>query len=221
MNNLTFTEEYTLCILDPRANPKALKRTEPAACMIAAELWELYTLDLIRLDENNKVAIIKEHENAIPSYLELLYDRIASKKPRKIFDLIGDYIHSLSGKLLSDMIKNLTGHLVDKGLATPVKIGGRLSSKTLYEPDLDVVDGIIEKTKNEILNDKELTEEMIVLIVLLREADQLRYFFKKDEKAAIKARIKEIQNTPSSNFIIQLVSDTEDAIRVIYSSSSF
>ena len=62
---------------------------------------------------------------------------------------------------------------------------------------------------------------MIVLIVLLREADQLRYFFGKNEKAAIKTRIKEIHNTPSSNFINQLVAATQEAIYVIYSTTSF
>ncbi len=102
MNELTFTEEYALCVLGHKGMHSALYSNEYSVCIIAACLLQMLTDDVIGLDNKGKLVVIGKLSGSMP-YLKSIYDAIALGKPKKAKVLVEDYIFGISNKPFQTM----------------------------------------------------------------------------------------------------------------------
>jgi hypothetical protein len=214
MNNLTFTQEFALCVLNREGTINFLKKTETSTCLVASSLWDLLFDKIIALDDKGKIEI-KTELPPEKEYLRPLYNTIKESRSKKPKAFVEDYVVGMTSKKLNSLIESLISSLVKKECLTVEVKRGLISEKTLYVPKEDCVRRIVEKIRAEFLEDGTLSDETAVLGVLLKASNLLKTFFSKPETEKVNERIEELKNTSASPFIKEIIDEVESAIMVI------
>ena len=128
------------------------------------------------------------------SYLKPLYNVINQGKPVKADKVMEAYVASFSNKKLNELLEELTNELKVAGVIETVK-AGLLGNKEKYTPKKEVVTNIIEKIRAELLEDGEVSDEIIALTALLDNAGQLKDYFSKYEQKELKEKLNEIRTS--------------------------
>ena len=79
--------------------------------------------------------------------------------------------------------------------------GGFMNGKTLYIPNEADVDHIVQNIRAELLEDGEISEDIVVLTALLNKSQDLQRYFSSYEKQALKKRLAEIKENPQNELI--------------------
>ena len=75
-----------------------------------------------------------------------------------------------------------------------------MNGKTLYIPNEADVDHIVQNIRAELLEDGEISEDIVVLTALLNKSKDLQRYFSAYEKQALKKRLDEIKENPQRIF---------------------
>ena len=173
MRDLSITQEYLICTLNkkgalPSTNPKA------SVCMIIGGLLEMQMEKCISM-EDKKVIVSAELPEHM-SYLKPLYDVINQKKPMKAQKVVETYYASFTSKKLNMLLDALLDELKSADAVESVKTG-LLGSKEAFAPKKEAVISVIEKIRAELLEDGDVSEDVIALTVLLDKSGQLKEYF--------------------------------------------
>lgn len=200
MRDLSITQEYMICTVNnkgalPAANPKV------GVCLVVAGLLELQLEKCISMGDKVTVcAELPEHM----SYLKPLYDVINQKKPMKAQKVVETYYASFTGKKINMLLDALTESLKAAGVVEPVK-AGLFGNKEGYVPKKEVITGIIEKIRAELLEDGEVSEDVAALTVLLDKSGQLKEYFSKYEQKDLKGRLDAIRKSETGTTVKDLL----------------
>lgn len=200
MRDLSITQEYMICTVNnkgalPAANPKV------GVCLVVAGLLELQLENCISMDDKVTVcAELPEHM----SYLRPLYDVIRQGKPMKAQKILEAYVSSFTTKKLNMLLDALTESLKAAGVVDPVK-AGLFGNKEGYAPKKEVITGIIEKIRAELLEDGELSEDVLALTVLLDKSGQIKEYFSKFEQKELKGKLDAIRKSKTGTTVKDLI----------------
>lgn len=214
MSNLSYTQEYLLCVLKPKGTIPAISSTQIATCLVAGGLLELLNLQVISIDNKKKITIEKNLDSSA-NHLEPLYQVIHSKKVMTIQDLATKYAFS-TGKLLNEYIKALSNTMSENNQVT-IETGGLLKNKTLFIPNENEVLKIIEKIRAEFLEEGVISDETLVLGALLQKSGFMKQYFSQYESKILKDRVNEIKNSLEGNFVKEMVDYIDTLIAVVAS----
>ena len=186
MRDLSITLEYLICTLNkkgalPSTNPKA------SVCMIIGGLLEMQMEKCISM-EDKKVIVSAELPEHM-SYLKPLYDVINQKKPMKAQKVVETYYASFTSKKLNMLLDALLDELKSADAVESVKTG-LLGSKEAFAPKKEAVISVIEKIRAELLEDGDVSEDVIALTVLLDKSGQLKEYFSKYEQKELKEKLE-------------------------------
>lgn len=201
MRDLSITQEYLICTLNkkgalPSANPKA------GICMIIGGLLEMQMEKCISM-EDKKVIVSAELPEHM-SYLKPLYDVINQKKPMKAQKVVETYYASFTGKKLNMLLDALLDQLKSADAVEPVKTG-LLGNKEAFAPKKEAVTGVIEKIRAELLEDGDVSEDVIALTVLLNKSGQLKEYFSKYEQKELKEKLEVIRKSEAGTTVKELL----------------
>lgn len=201
MRDLSITQEYLICTLNkkgalPSANPKA------GICMIIGGLLEMQMEKCISM-EDKKVIVSAELPEHM-SYLKPLYDVINQKKPMKAQKVVETYYASFTGKKLNMLLDALLDQLKSADAVEPVKTG-LLCNKEAFAPKKEAVTGVIEKIRAELLEDGDVSEDVIALTVLLDKSGQLKEYFSKYEQKELKEKLEVIRKSEAGTTVKELL----------------
>lgn len=194
MKDLSITQEYMMLAVNEKGVLSAYNQ-KAIACLIVGGLAEMQMEGCIAM-ENKKIAVCAELPERI-SYLKPLYDIINRGKPVKPEKIMEAYTASFTNKNLNELLNAIVNELKAAGAVEPVKTG-ILGSKESYAPKKAVITGIVEKIRAELLEDGEISEEVIALTALLDKAGQLKDYFSKYEQKELKEKISQIRNSDAA-----------------------
>lgn len=201
MRDLSITQEYLICTLNKKG---ALSSTNPKAsvCMIIGGLLEMQMEKCISM-EDKKVIVSAELPEHM-SYLKPLYDVINQKKPMKAQKVVETYYASFTSKKLNMLLDALLDELKSADAVESVKTG-LLGSKEAFAPKKEAVISVIEKIRAELLEDGDVSEDVIALTVLLDKSGQLKEYFSKYEQKELKEKLEVIRKSKAGTTAKELL----------------
>ena len=197
MKNLSTTQQYFLCILKKNGKISSLEM-EKTTCLAASAVVELLMEDILAFD-GKKLSI----QVALPeekSYLRQVYDVVVKKQPVKFENAIEYFSFNFTDKYINRLIEDIGESLAELGCVRKEK-GGFMNGKILYIPNEADVDHIVQNIRAELLEDGEISEDIVVLTALLNKSQDLQRYFSSYEKQALKKRLAEIKENPQNELI--------------------
>lgn len=212
MRDLSLTQKYLLCVLNSKGRISSFD-FDKIMCMAASGVVELLLDDIVELD-NKKLSV----RRALPSekdFLRSIYRYIEKKQPVKFEKVVENYSITFTDKNSSELISCIGDSLVQAGCVTKKK-GGFFDGKDLYLPDERAVDSIIQNIRAEILEDGEISEDMVALTALLGKSGQLTRYFSAYEKKDVKNKLKEIKEHPVNEEIRRVINYVDTLLMMVF-----
>lgn len=205
MNDLSITQEYMICTVNdkgalPGYNQKAV------ACLIVSGILEMQLEKCISLTDK-KVSICAELPEHI-AYLKPLYDVINQGKPVKAEKIVETYTITFTNKKLYELTDTLMDSLKQADVVEPVK-AGLLGNKDSYVPKKEVITRIIEKIRSELLEDGEISGDVIALTALMEKSGSLKDYFSNYEQKELKKKIETIQKSEAGTLAKEMAQHIE------------
>ncbi len=207
MKDLSLTQEYLLCILRNKGKLSTFD-IEKGMCLTGACVLELLMVGIITREEKDKLSVRTHLPNRM-SYLWPVYSYIKQKQPVRFKKIVERNSVTFTNQNVNEMIDAVGKSLVEAGCATEEK-GGLFGGKTIYVPDEKALDRVIQNIRAELLEDGELSEDIIALTALLDKSGELSRYFSAYEKKALKARLKEIKENPQVEALQKVLEDIDN-----------
>lgn len=229
MKDLSITQEYMIFALNKKGSFPSSNSTA-IACLVVSGVLEMQLEGCISLNDKKLTVCAKLPENL--SYLKPLYNVINQGTPVKAEKVVEAYTVSFSNKKLNELTDALINELIKADIAEPAKaersgnkgtfsrllIGGALMgaipsrNKDTFVPKKEVITGIIEKIRAELLEDGKISEEVIALTALMDKAKYLNEYFSKFEQQELKGKLEKIRNSDAGTLVKEMVQHIDDLI---------
>ncbi|MCI8449468.1 MAG: GPP34 family phosphoprotein [Eubacterium sp.] len=191
MKDLSLTQKYLICTVNEKGALPGYNQ-KMVACLIVSGLLEMQMAKCISISDK-KITVCTELPEHM-EYLTPLYNVINQGKPIKAEKAVETYTIAFTNKKLYELIDSLTKSLREADVVEPVKTG-LLGNKDGYAQKKEIVMGIIEKIRAELLEDGEISENVIALTALMDKAGNLKDYFSKYEQKELKGRIEAIKKS--------------------------
>ena len=201
MKDLSLTQEYLLCTLNEKGKYSSFDM-EKGACLVAGGVLELLMDGVVCLD-GKKIATT----GPLPvekEYLRTVYEYIRREEPVKLESVMEHFSFSFSDKDLYALMGDVGDTLAEAGYIQK-GMAGLLGKTVVYLPDPQAKDGVIQKIRAELLEDGELSEDIVALTALLQKSGELSRYFSAYEKKALKARLKSIKDSCENQLVTKMV----------------
>lgn len=202
MKNLSFTQQYLLCVLNKNGKLPTFGH-EKILCLTAASVLELSMENTLSFD-GKKLTVqspLPEEKN----YLRPVYQVVERKQPVKFESIVEYFSLAFTDKHINELIDSIGASLVQKSCVQREARGGLFGRKDVYIPNETDVDNVVQSIRAELLEDGELSEDAVVLTMLLYKSDDLKKYFSAYEKKNMQKRLKEIKNSPQYEMIQKAV----------------
>lgn len=197
MKELGLTQQYLLCALNKSGRLPVFGQ-EKILCLCVAGVLELLLADVLVLD--GKRLTVAAALPAEKNYLRPVYSWIEKKQPVKFTSVAEHFTFTFTDTNIRGLINAVGDSLADAGCVKKEK-GSILGGKELYLANEEDVDAVVQCVRAELLEEGELSEDMVALTVLLNKSGELARYFSAYEKGALKKRLKEIRKAPQSEMV--------------------
>ena len=212
MKNLSLTQQYLLCVLNKNGKLPTFG-LEKTLCLSAASILELLMEEALRFD--GKKLTVQSPLPEEKAYLRPVYQVVERKQPVKFESIVEYFSLAFTDKHMNELIDSIGASLVQKGCVQRDEKDGLFGGKDLYIPNETDVDSVVQSIRAELLEDGELSEDIVALAMLLHKSGDLQKYFSAYEKKDLKKRIKEIRENPD-NEEIRRVTDYVDALFMLF-----
>lgn len=202
MKNLSLTQQYLLCVLNKNGKLPAFG-LEKTLCLSAASVLELLMEDALSFD--GKKLTVQSPLPEEKTYLRPVYQVVERKQPVKFESIVEYFSLALTDKHMNELIDSIGTSLVQNGCVQREETGGLFGGRNVYIPNEIDVDSVVQSIRAELLEDGELSEDVVVLTMLLHKSGDLQKYFSAYEKKDLKKRLKEIKNNPQNKMIQKAV----------------
>lgn len=202
MKNLSLTQQYLLCVLNKNGKLPAFG-LEKTLCLSAAGVLELLMEDALSFD--GKKLTVKSALPEEKAYLRPVYQAVERKQPVKFESSVEYFSLDFTDKHMNELIDSIGASLAKKGCVQREEKSGLFGGKDLYIPNEADVDAVVQSIRAELLEDGELSEDVVALTMLLHKSGDLKQYFSAYEKKDLKKRLKEIKNDPQNEMVQKTV----------------
>lgn len=205
MKDLSITQEYMICTVNGKGAISSYTQ-KTVVCLVVSGLLEMQLAKCVSLNDKKVHVCAELPENM--AYLKPLYNIINQGKPMKVEKAVEAYTIAFSNKNLHELEDALMESLKEADVVEPVKTGF-LNNKDSYVPKKDIVTGIIEKIRAELLEDGEISEDVIALTALMDKAGNLKDYFSKYERKELKDKIEAIKKSEAGTLAKEMAEHIE------------
>lgn len=202
MKNLSLTQQYLLCVLNKNGKLPAFG-LEKTLCLSAVGVLELLMEDALSFD--GKKLTVKSALPEEKAYLRPVYQAVERKQPVKFESIVEYFSLDFTDKHMNELIDSIGASLAKKGCVQREEKSGLFGGKDLYIPNEADVDAVVQSIRAELLEDGELSEDVVALTMLLNKSGDLKQYFSAYEKKDLKKRLKEIKNDPQNEMVQKAV----------------
>jgi uncharacterized protein (UPF0297 family) len=217
MKELSIAQEYLLCVVSEKGKVPSIAIEVPA-CILASGLLELIMGGQISMNER-KIVSVSGELGVNQGHLASLMAWLKKTGDIKLDKIAEEYCMGFSSKKLNALITDIGNSLSDRG-CVEVRKGGFFSGLPLFVPNSEEVEKIIQKIRAELLEDGDISEETMALISLLEKSNRIKSYFSAHEAKQLKARLKEVKETPASQMIKQIIEYIETILSAIIAAAS-
>lgn len=217
MKDLSLTQQYLLCALKKDGKLPAFG-VEKTVCLSAAGVLELLMDQVLAYDGKKLRAQAPLPETK--EYLRPVYDVIVKKQPVKFQDVVEHFSLSFTDKALNELLEGLEESLVKMGCVRKEEKRGFLGGSTVYPPEAEAVDAVVQTIRGQLLEDRALSEETVALVALLNKSGDLQKYFSSYEKDTLRKRLREIKDNPQSVMVQQVVEYVDSLLLLLLVAST-
>ena len=192
MKDLTITQEYMICALNEKGKMSEMLGVEKIVCFVASGLLEMKLEGCIAM-EKKKVCVISDLPEKL-AHLKPLYDYINRYESVKIEKIIEEYTYTFTDKRFYELVDSVGKSLAEINMAEEIE-KGILGKRKYYIPTKDAVHYVIDMIRSELLEEGEITEDIVLLTILLAKGKIIKKYFSEYEQKEMKLRLKEILNS--------------------------
>ena len=202
MNNINITEKYALCMLKEK---RKFYETELTSHLLVSMIIEMMLDGNLEISNKSKVRLTDK--TATANYNIQLYNAIKRRKFAGILkktdeipfkDIITLVCYSFSNKTMKSIVEPLKEKMVEDELISLEEKKGLIGNKEVIIINDDKFNNVVEEVRAEILENGNLTDDIILLSSLLNATKFLKNIFTKYEKERLESRLKEIKQTEIS-----------------------
>lgn len=205
MIDLSITQQFLTLAVNDKGKLSTFDQNGEI-CLIAGGVIELAQAGVIEI--RDKRATTREKLPRELDYLAPLYDYIREKEPVKANWIVNDFYMSITGKRFNALFDGVMDSLRAQGLTEMVE-SGFLGRDRSPAPKEKAVRAVVDNLRAELLDDDPVDAETAVVAVLLDKSDDLKEHFSKDERRAMKERLKNLAQTPEGKLIASAVEQVE------------
>ena len=209
MKDLTITQEYMICVLNEKGKMSELFGVEKIVCFVAAGLLEMKLEGCIAM-EKKKVCVISDLPEKL-AHLKPLYDYINRYESVKIEKIIEEYTYTFTDKRFYELVDSVGKSLAEINMAEEIE-KGILGKRKYYIPTKDAVHYVIDMIRSELLEEGEITEDIVLLTILLAKGKIIKKYFSEYEQKEMKLRLKEILNSADGHMVQEMIDHIENMI---------
>jgi len=217
MKDLSFTQEFFLCALKPKGSTTLTNSIESSTCLFAGALLELLIGGYIEFDDKNRV-LVKQSLSAGKEYLSFIYEFISNNKPMKVETVAEKFVFDF--KKPDELFQLVGRSLMKDGYIEEESGKGLFKNKVSFIPNESEVTKVIEKLRAELLEQGEISDEVVVLGALLNKSGLIKKYFSKYEVQKLDERLKEIKKSEVGVLVKKLVDYIDTWIVIISTSGS-
>lgn len=174
MKDLTITQEYMICALNEKGKMSEMLGVEKIVCFVASGLLEMKLEGCIAM-EKKKVCVISDLPEKL-AHLKPLYDYINRYESVKIEKIIEEYTYTFTDKRFYELVDSVGKSLAEINMAEEIE-KGILGKRKYYIPTKDAVHYVIDMIRSELLEEGEITEDIVLLTILLAKGKIIRSIF--------------------------------------------
>jgi len=205
MKDLSIAQEYMICTVNGKGTISG-NNEKAVVCLVVSGLLEMQLAKCISIN-NKKLSVCADLPEDM-AYLKPLYNVINQGKPMKVAKAVEAYTVAFTNKKLYELEDALMESLKEASVVEPVK-AGLLGNKESYAPKKDIVTGIIEKIRAELLENGEISEDVIALTALMDKTGNLKDYFSKYEQKELKNKIKAIKKSEAGTLAKEMIEHIE------------
>ena len=209
MKDLTITQEYMICALNEKGKMSEMLGVEKIVCFVASGLLEMKLEGCIAM-EKKKVCVISDLPEKL-AHLKPLYDYINRYESVKIEKIIEEYTYTFTDKRFYELVDSVGKSLAEINMAEEIE-KGILGKRKYYIPTKDAVHYVIDMIRSELLEEGEITEDIVLLTILLAKGKIIKKYFSEYEQKEMKLRLKEILNSADGHMVQEMVDHIENMI---------
>lgn len=209
MKDLTITQEYMICALNEKGKMSEMLGVEKIVCFVASGLLEMKLEGCIAM-EKKKVCVISDLPEKL-AHLKPLYDYINRYESVKIEKIIEEYTYTFTDKRFYELVDSVGKSLAEINMAEEIE-KGILGKRKYYIPTKDAVHYVIDMIRSELLEGGEITEDIVLLTILLAKGKIIKKYFSEYEQKEMKLRLKEILNSADGHMVQEMIDHIENMI---------
>ncbi len=212
MKDLTITQEYMICALNEKGKMSEMLGVEKIVCFVASGLLEMKLEGCIAM-EKKKVCVISDLPEKL-AHLKPLYDYINRYESVKIEKIIEEYTYTFTDKRFYELVDSVGKSLAEINMAEEIE-KGILGKRKYYIPTKDAVHYVIDMIRSELLEEGEITEDIVLLTILLAKGKIIKKYFSEYEQKEIKSRLKEILNSADGHMVQEMIDHIENMMNMM------
>ena len=209
MKDLTITQEYMICALNEKGKMSEMLGVEKIVCFVTSGLLEMKLEGFIVM-EKKKVCVISDLPEKL-AHLKPLYDYINRYESVKIEKIIEEYTYTFTDKRFYELVDSVGKSLAEINMAEEIE-KGILGKRKYYIPTKDAVHYVIDMIRSELLEEGEITEDIVLLTILLAKGKIIKKYFSEYEQKEMKLRLKEILNSADGHMVQEMIDHIENMI---------
>lgn len=212
MKDLTITQEYMICALNEKGKMSEMLGVEKIVCFVASGLLEMKLEGCIAL-EKKKVCVISDLPEKL-AHLKPLYDYINRYESVKIEKIIEEYTYTFTDKRFYELVDSVGKSLAEINMAEEIE-KGILGKRKYYIPTKDAVHYVIDMIRSELLEEGEITEDIVLLTILLAKGKIIKKYFSEYEQKEMKLRLNELLNSANGHIVQEMIDHIENMINTM------
>lgn len=205
MIDLSITQQFLTLAVNDKGKLSSFDQNA-MVCLIAGGVIELAQAGCITIQDKKVTTAVKPGREL--DHLKVLYDYIRDKEPVKADKIVNDFYMSFTGKRFNALFDGVMESLRARKLTEMVE-SGFLGRDRTPAPTDKAVRAVVENLRAELLDDDPVDAETAVVAVLLDKSGDLKEHFSKDERRAMKERLKALAATPEGKLIASAVEQVE------------
>ena len=209
---LPVTQQYLLCALQENGTLPIIGQ-ERMLSLVAGGVLELLLEETLAL-EGKKLRVAASLP-AEKEYLRPVWGFVEKKQPVRFEKIVQFFAMDLTDRNTRALIDAVGNGLVEAGCAEPEVRRGLFGRKTVYHPNLMQRDRVVQQIRAELLEEGTISEETVILTVLLHRSGLLKRYFSQYEKAELKRRLQEIRQNPADEMIRRAASYLDSLLVVM------
>ena len=200
MRDLTLSQEYLLCAVNEKGRLPHLG-VERTVCLVAAALLELQLEGCVAVDK--KYVTVTGPLPEGQAHLRPLYAFVNRPKPIRKEKLLEEYTYTVTDAQRDELLESIGRSLADLGLVQPVNA-----------PTPEAISGVVDMIRAELLEEGEITEDVVSLVVLMEKGNCLKPYFSAFEQKQMKQRLRALGESPTGKMVQEMVEYVENMMAI-------